>query len=145
MTNTTDKTLYDRIVSVIEQSGVISQYDIEKTICKDRWTNINVHLRTLCESGKVVCREVFDGTRRETPMYSVTDGNDNPFDNISLCEKVLSFVKLKGRISEDYLKNSITEFRRDKDIRRLRKYLAPLIASKQIDRNWGWLTYIGKK
>jgi hypothetical protein len=77
-------------------------------------------------------------------MYSVAHDKDNPFDNSSLCDKVLSFIKRKNRISEDYLKNSIAEFRQDDGISGLRKYLAPLIASKKIDRYCGWLQYLGE-
>ena len=59
-----------------------------------------------------------------------------------LCKKILSFLKRKREISEEYLRNSIAEFRQDEDIDRLRKYLAPLITSKKITREWGWVIYL---
>jgi hypothetical protein len=62
-----------------------------------------------------------------------------------LCQKILAFVKRKGSISEEYLKNSIAEFRQDENISRLRKYLAPLIASKKIIRDRGWIYYLGEE
>ena len=138
-----DYVLFDKIISIIERKGEVSQYDIEREIYDNR-LDIGVHLRTLCESGKVINREVFHDSHRESPMYSIANGKDNPFDNCSLCDKVLSFIKRKNRISEDYLKNSIAEFRQDDGISGLRKYLAPLIASKKITREWGWLQYLGE-
>jgi len=143
MATTIDYALFDKIISVIERRGEVCQYDIEREIYDNR-LNIGVHLRTLCESGKVMSRETGERYERGSAMYSIANGKDNPFDNSSLCDKVLSFIKQKNRISEDYLKNSIAEFRQDDGISRLRKYLAPLIASKKITREWGWIQYLGE-
>jgi hypothetical protein len=139
-----DYTLYEKIIAFIKQKGEVSKNDIEKEICEVRsWVGL-AHLCTLCECGKVICREGSDGSHRGRRMYSIANDTDNPFDNSYLCDKILSFLKKKEHISEEYLKNSIAEFRQDEDISGLRRYLAPLITSNKIVREGGWLHYMGK-
>jgi hypothetical protein len=142
MHSSIDETLYERIIAVLEQKGEMNQYDIESEVGKVGSSIVFLHLRTLWESGKVIRRNTKERYERGSTVYSIANDTDNPFDNPSLCDKILAFIKRKRQISEDYLKNSIAEFRQDEDISGLRRYLAPLIASKKIAREWIWLYYL---